>query len=188
MKGMIFIMNNEQNNIEEQKLLKEMKESKIKVLSVEDSLEKLVKEKKSICRFGDGELDIILGKDLGFQKTNPKLAKMLEDVLTTKQDHCFVGIPDAINCLDNITDESRTFWIENMKRVRKVWLKYLRDDMEYLTANVTRLYIRYKDKSNCAKNFATLKSLWKDKDVVICEGKQTRIGVGNDILNECKVN
>lgn len=169
-----------------ERLLKDMKESKIQILGVEDSLKKLVEERKSICRFGDGELDIILGKDLKFQKTDPKLVKMLEKVLMTKQDHCFIGVPDAINTFENITDDSIKFWTENMLRVRDIWLKYLRTDTQYLTANVTRLYIRYKDKSKSAKNFATLKSIWKDKDVVICEGQQTRIGVGNDILDECK--
>lgn len=178
--------NQEFNNNDEKELLKEMQESNIKILSVEESIQKLIKEKKSICRFGDGELDIILGKDLGFQKSNLKLAKMLENILKMKQDHCFIGIPDAINHFDNITDESREFWIKNMERVRKIWLKYLRLDMHYLSANVTRLYIRYKDKSKCVQNFAALKSLWKEREIVICEGEQTRIGVGNDILNEAK--
>lgn len=170
----------------EQKLIEDMKNSKIKILSVEESLKKIKEQKKSICRFGDGELDIILGKSFAFQKSTPKIAKMLEEVLTSKQDFCFIGIPDAINNFDNITEESKNFWIKNMIRVRKIWLKYLNTDTEYLTANLTRLYIRYEDKSNCAKNFETLKSIWKDRDVVICEGEQTRIGVGNDILDGCK--
>ena len=170
----------------EQELLSQMKASNIKILGIEESLEKIASQKKSICRFGDGELDIILGKDLGFQKSTPELAKMLEHVLTEKQDFCYIGVPDAINSFDNITDESRAFWINNMLRVRATWLKYLNEDTEYLTANLTRLYMRYKDKSNCAKNFATLKSIWKDRDVVICEGEQTRLGVGNDLLDGCK--
>lgn len=169
-----------------QKLLKEMKESNIRILSVEESLKKVVDQKKSLCRFGDGELDIILGKSLGFQRSTPELARRLEEVLTTKQDFCCIGIPDAINNFDNITEESLDFWINNMERVRSVWLKYLDPSTEYLTANLTRLYIRYKDKSKCKDNFDKLKSLWKDRDVIICEGAQTRIGVGNDILNGAK--
>lgn len=174
------------NKCLQEELIEEMKKSKIKILSVEESLDKIILEKKSICRFGDGELDVILGKGLGFQESTPEIAKRLEEVLTTKQDFCFVGVPDAINNFDNITEESKEFWIENMLRVRNIWLKYLSPDRVYLTANLTRLYIRYKDKSMCAKNFEKLKSIWKNRDVVICEGEQTRIGVGNDILDGCK--
>lgn len=167
-------------------LLKEMSNSKIEILGVEDSLNKIKREKKSICRFGDGELDIILGRKLGFQEYSSELAKMLEEILKTNQNFCLVGVPDAINNFDNITEESENFWVDNMLRVRDTWLKYLNEDMTYCTANITRLYIRYKDKSNCGKHFSILKSIWKDRDVVICEGDKTRVGIGNDLLGECK--
>jgi len=169
-----------------EELLKEMANSKIKILGIEDSLNKIKNEKKSICRFGDGELDIILGGKIGFQEPNSKLAKILEDILTTNQDFCLVGVPDAINNFDNITEESEEFWTENMLRVRDIWLKYLNEEMTYCTANITRLYIRYKDKSDCGKHFAMLKEIWKNRNVVICEGEKTRAGVGNDMLAECK--
>ena len=167
-------------------LLKEMANSKIKILGIEASLDKIKNAKKSICRFGDGELDIILGGKIGFQEQNNKLARMLEDILKEKQDFCLIGVPDAINNFDNITEESEEFWTKNMLRVRDKWLEYLNEDMEYCTANITRLYIRYKDKSDCGKHFEALNDIWKDRDVVICEGEQTRAGVGNDILDGCK--
>ncbi len=167
-------------------LLNDMKNSKIKILDIDQSLEKIKAENGSICRFGDGELDIILGKDLGFQKYNKELAEMLEAILQEKQNFCFVGVPDAINTFENITEESEEFWAENMLRTRNIWLKYLRTDMTYLTANLTRLYIRYKDKSKCGKHFADLKKIWEGRDLVICEGQQTRLGVGNDLLDNCK--
>jgi len=170
----------------EKQLLEKMKNSNIEILGIEESLRKIAEQKKSVCRFGDGELDIIFGKNLGFQKSTPKLAKMLEDILKEEQDFCCVGVPDAINNFDNITDESRAFWVKNMIENRDRWMNFLNPNMEYLTANLTRLYIRYKDKSNCGKYFELLKSIWKDRDIIICEGEQTRIGVGNDLLNECK--
>lgn len=176
----------EKNTKTKEQLLEEMANSKIKILGIEESLNKIKQEKKSICRFGDGELDIILGGKIGFQKYDEKLAKMLSEILSEKQDFCLVGVPDAINSFYNITEESEEFWTNNMIRVRDTWLKYLNEDMEYCTANITRLYIRYKDKSNCGKYFSMLKDIWKDRDVVICEGEQTRVGVGNDLLSECK--
>lgn len=167
-------------------LLKEMENSKIKILNIENSINKIITERKSIARFGDGELDIILGKDLDFQPYNKELSQRLEEILRSKQDFCLIGIPDVINEFYNLTEESEIFWIKNMDKTRKIWLKYINEDMEYATSNLTRLYIRYKDKSNTGKYFSMLKQIWENRNVIICEGKQTRVGVGNDLLSKCK--
>lgn len=169
-----------------EKLQEEMEKNKINILDIENSLKKIKDERKSISRFGDGELDLIIGKNLKFQEHDEKLAKRLEKILTSKQDFCMIGIPDVINGFYNLTEESETFWIKNMERTRDTWLKYIDKNREYCTANLTRLYIRYKDKSNAGIYFSIMKEIWKDRDVLICEGEQTRVGIGNDLLDGCK--
>lgn len=169
-----------------EKLLETMEKSKINILDIETSLKKIRDEKKSISRFGDGELDLIIGRDLKFQEHNQKLAQRLEEILKSKQDFCMIGIPDTINGFYNLTEESEAFWIKNMERTRDIWLKYIDKDREYCTANLTRLYIRYKDKSNSGIHFSIMKEIWKDRDILICEGEQTRVGIGNDLLDGCK--
>lgn len=168
-----------------EELLKEMEKSNITILGIEESLTK-IKEGKSIARFGDGELDIIIDKDLKFQEHNSKLAERLKGILADNQEFCLIGIPDVINKFENLTFESEAFWIDNMYKTRKTWLKYINDNMEYCTANLTRPYIRHKDRSECGKYFSIIKEIWKDKDVVVCEGEQTGVGVGNDLLEGCK--
>lgn len=167
-------------------LMQDIEKNKIKILDLEESLKKLVDTKKSIARFGDGELDLILGRPLKFQKLDAKLSERLGEILNSKQEKCLIGIPDAINNFENLTEESETFWIKNMCRTRETWLKFLRKDVEYCTANITRLYIRYKDKSKCGEYFDLLKRIWENRDIVICEGEKTRFGVGNDLLSKCK--
>jgi len=169
-----------------QELLQEMEQSKIKILDIEETI-KLIKEKKrSIARFGDGELDIITGGEIGFQSKNETLSRKLEEILKTKQDFCCIGVPDVLNGFENLTEESETFWIKNMNQNRRTWLQYLDKDMTYCTSNLTRLYMRYKDRSNTGRYFSMLKEIWQDRDVVICEGEQTRMGIGNDLLDNCK--
>ena len=163
-----------------------MEKNPINILDIETSLKKIKDERKSISRFGDGELDLIIGRDLKFQEHNEQLSKRLEEILKSKQDFCMIGIPDVINGFYNLTEESEEFWIRNMERTRNTWLKYIDKDREYCTANLTRLYIRYKDKSNSGIYFSIMKDIWKDRDVLICEGEQTRVGVGNDLLDGCK--
>lgn len=170
----------------EKKVIKDMENSKIKILTVEESLKKLLTEKKSICRLSDGEMNIIFNRGIGYQNPDTELAKRLKEILQTKQDFCFVGITEALNRLDNLTDENKEYWINNMYEFREKWLELLNEDMEYLAVQITRPYIRYKDRSMAKTYFKMLKDLWKDRDVIICEGEQTRLGVGNDLLKECK--
>lgn len=169
-----------------QDLLQEMQNSNVKILSIEETIKKIKQEKKSIARFGYGELDIMIGGEIGFQNKNEKLSKKLEEILKEKQDFCLIGVPDLINNLDNLTEESETFWIKHMNKNRAIWLNYLDKDRTYCTSNLTRLYIRYKDRSNSGKYFSMLKEVWENRDVIICEGEQTRMGIGNDLLDKCK--
>ena len=180
-----YQMDNEMLKRKEE-LLQDMQKNKLDIMNIEETINYIKNEKKSISRFGDGELDIIAGGEIGFQSQNKELGQKLKEILCDKQDFCLIGIPDVLNGFDNLTEESERFWIENMEKNRSRWLEYLHKDMKYGTANMTRLYIRYKDRSNTGKYFEMLKSLWDGRDVVICEGEQTRMGVGNDLLDNCK--
>lgn len=165
-------------------LLKIMQKSDIKILTTEQCLQEL-KNGKSIARFGNAELDLIIGKSLSFQEPNPKLTTRLKQILQSEQDFCMIGIPDEINKFENLTEESEHFWIDYMYKTRKIWLKYLHPTMQYCTSNLSRLYIRRKDHSNCEKYFSMIKDIWKDKNVLICESSETKTGIGNDLLSEC---
>lgn len=169
-----------------QDLMQDMQKSPINILSIEDTINEIITKKKSVARFGDGELDIITGGKIGFQRPNKELGDKLEEILSKKQDFCLIGVPDVINGFNNLTEESESFWIKNMHKYRKTWLNYLDKDMTYCNANFTRMYIRYKDRSNVGKYFSMLRQIWNDKDVIICEGEMTRMGIGNDLLDNCK--
>ena len=41
----------------------------------------------------------------------------------------------------------------------------------------------FNDKSNCKYYFQFIKNIWKDKDIVIIEGEESRLGIGNDLFN-----
>lgn len=44
----------------------------------------------------------------------------------------------------------------------------------------------YKDKSGAPRRFARLKQLWQDDDLLIVEGEQSRLGVGNDVFDNAR--
>lgn len=161
-------------------------EKKIQIADVENSLKLLKASEKSLCRFGDGEFDVIHGGQIGFQSPDQLLAKRLDDILKNPIEKCMIAVPDAINTYHNITDESKIFWVNYMYRWHKTWTESLQSDYQYLSTNMTRLYIRYKDKSVCSRYFQLLKDLWDQKDVLIVEGEETRLGAGNDLLSNAR--
>lgn len=168
-----------------EELLQQMKDSKVQILSTEESLNKLL-EGKSIANFGDIEFDFIIGNDVKFQAHDEKLAEKLKEILSSKQDFCQIGIPDEINGFVNLTEESEKFWINNMYENRNTWLEYIHEDMQYCTSNISRIYVRRKDRSHCGRYFSILKNVWKDKNVLICEEEQSKVGVHNDLLDGAK--
>nr|WP_123054648.1 GT-D fold domain-containing glycosyltransferase [Clostridium sp. JN-1] len=66
---------------------------------------------------------------------------------------------------------------------RKNWLKFLSSNIIYLSTNMTRLYIRYENKEKCGIYFSKIRQLWNSRDLIIIEGRKTRFGIGNDLLN-----
>lgn len=167
--------------------IKNFQISSVKIMDIDQTIEEIVRGEKSICRFGDGEMDQILGLKEGFQCPDAKLTEDLKCILSSKPDNCIICAPDAINSLKNLTDASLAFWLTYMKEHREDWLKYLSmDGYKYGTTNVSRCYLRYKNKKNCARWFDKLRAIWNDRDIVIVEGAATRIGVGNDFLDNAK--
>ena len=156
------------------------------ILDNMETVEKILSSNKSLARFGDGELDIINGNKIGFQDSQAKLAERLKEILCSKQKFCLIGVPDVIRNYSGLTDESKKFWISNMYKYRTQWLRYLNKSMKYCSANVTRPYIRLKNKNESKFIFERLKEIWKGKELVIVEGEKTKFGVGNDLLEEAK--
>ena len=132
-----------------------MNKTKINILDIHDSLDILLDKRKSISRFGDGELSIILGGNTRFQKFDQNLSNRLKEILSNNQDFCCIGIPDEINSLNNRIPVEKEFWINYLYVHRKMWLELLNLEKIYLSSNISRPYLRFFDKSRC-KSFLKL--------------------------------
>ena len=44
----------------------------------------------------------------------------------------------------------------------------------------------YKDRTNCSYYFKMIKELWNKRDIVIIEGCESRLGIGNDLFDNAK--
>lgn len=179
-------MNQRELLFKENVLLKEINETKINILDMDTSFDLLLDKRKSLSRFGDGEVTIILRGNTGFQKFDQKLSDKLREIVYNDQDFCYIALPDEINGFDNRIPAKKEYWINYLYSRRKKWLKLFNFGKIYLNTNVSRLYLRFSDKSKCGSYFESFKKLWHNKNVILCEGEFSRVGVNNDLLSNCK--
>ena len=89
----------------------------IKIVSRDKTLNEILYNSKSIARFGDGEFEIIFGKNIRFQKFNETLKKKLLKVINSSFPNLLVGLINLVN----ITDQFWINWIgKNKMKLLKV--------------------------------------------------------------------
>ena len=153
------------------------------VVSAENSIEKIINGNHSVCRYGDGEIALILGGSINFQKANPLLAERLRTILKSNEENLMVCIPDVFSNLDKYTDEFKEFWVNSLKHERLKWYRLINRKSVYYDALLSRFYTSLKDKNTSKNMFEKIKKIWEDKDLLIIEGEHTRMGVGNDLFD-----
>lgn len=157
-----------------------------KVASIDQTIEKIVRDKCSVSRFGDGELLLTDCRAIGFQKGDKKLAERLKEVLVSNEENHLVCISDAFYDLFRYNRKARRFWRTHFYIYGKLWDKYLTTNKLYYNTFLTRPYMDFASKEECGKWFTNLKEIWKDRDIVFIEGEKSRLGVGNDLFDNVK--
>lgn len=151
---------------------------KLKILSLDSTMDELLKSNKSLTRFGDGEIGLMFGKfEVGFQKHNPKLSSRLLEIINNNNENLITCIGEYYNNCESFDIKDESTWLHFVtKTKRELYNAILNFNKIYGNTEVTRN----------SKNVLKFKKLWQDKDVVIVEGEATRIGVGNDLLDNVK--
>ncbi|MDN4166618.1 GT-D fold domain-containing glycosyltransferase [Cytophagales bacterium LB-30] len=158
-----------------------------KVLSIEDTLDEIINNKKSIARFGDGEFLYILDKlNLPFQKYDIVLANYLKELLLSDDEMLLIGLPSGYHGLNGLNREGKVFWRSQISWIYPRLKKYLNLKKQYANASITRLYIEIQDKKRSKILFDKVKLIWEGRDVVLVEGEKSRLGVGNDLFDRAK--
>lgn len=156
-----------------------------KILNFSDTINKIIVEKKSISRYGDGEFKWLLNIEQpgSFEKNSVLLCERLKKVLLEKNQKLMICIPYCLKDNTNYTWPAKAFWEKFLFKFYNRIKEYIKEDCIYGNASISRCYMDYKDKSNCGKNFKLLKRIWENRDVIIVEGENTKFGMNNDFLN-----
>lgn len=157
------------------------------ILSVDEAIHQIVCNGKSLARFGDGEFEMMSGKQRWkFQELDITLSKRLIEVIRCDEPQLMIGIADNYGMLDRY-DLSAAGAIRAYMtpEVRALHQNYLDVNRSYYDAYITRPYIMFEDRMTDAprKRFEQLKTIWENRNVILIEGAQTRFGAGNDLLS-----
>ena len=159
----------------------------ISVMSIDETLDELMKTEKSLIRFGDGEFNIMNGYSIAFQEYNEELARgMKEILLTANQEEMLLCMPEVFKTFRGefpLDYNSEIFWKKELDRYADFFKEYCQSKT-YGSAFISRPYIYSKDKTRAFDQFEKMKQLFEGKDLLIVEGATSRSGVGNDLFDK----
>ncbi len=151
----------------------------------EELLELLISEKKSLSRFGDGELEIMQNRERAwFQKADEKLSKRLREIFYCEDEQIVVALADNFGSLERYTEDAADAIRQYLDQgVREKLMNMIDINRKYYDTYVTRPYLIYRDKSHAEHIFELFKKLWNDRDVLLVEGRYAYNGVRNDLFD-----
>lgn len=154
-----------------------------KVKTIPETIDKILKDGVSICRFGDSELLYIAEKrDLPYQRQNERLRSYFIEILNSNNKNILVGLPIGYCSLENLKTDAKLTWRAIISWTYPKISTYLKKDKQYYNASMTRLYIDYEDTTHSGIWFQKVMQIWENRDIVLIEGEKSRLGVGNDLF------
>lgn len=157
---------------------------KIKILDSLNTLDYVLNNKKSLSRYGDGEFKIILNDgNPNFQKYDRLLAMRLKEVLVSNDERVLISVPLPFINLKGEKRSSKFFWLAFLNKYSENLNQFLNTNYTYGNAGVSRFYLGQTNKEYSKQVFRKFKSIWNDQNILIIEGRYTRLGLGNDLFD-----
>ena len=158
------------------------------IRSSKEAIEEILKKRKSLVRFGDGEFATIAGQIRAKFQTeiDTKLAQRLYEVLRNQEENIVTAIADNYGDLNRYADNNqREIRAYMAPEVRESHMRLLLPGKIYYDAYLSRPYAMYAEKEpeKIQEKFLCIRSLWEKRDCVFIEGEKTRMGVGNDLFD-----
>lgn len=157
-----------------------------KVLTIDETIQKVKINYCSVSRYGDGEMGLINRRSITFQDYTPELGNRLSEILTSNVKGHLVCLPDIFESLDEYKSRTKYFWKRHLSRYLLSWLRNTQSDKIYYNSSMTRPYNAFEDYEKSREWFNALRQIWQGRDIVFIEGYKSRLGVGNDLFDNAR--
>ena len=177
------------------KLLKRKRDA-FNILTSDETINYIVKHQCSVCRYGDGEIDMITCLNEGFDESrksdfqayDERLALRLKQILeegSNKELNLIVCIPYVWKIHRNMTTVAKRFIERSLVNNRRTIFTSINPTCFYGDTNFTRFYMDYRNKDKRAY-IQYCRQIWQGRELCIIEGEQSRLGVGNDLFDNAQ--
>ena len=158
------------------------------IRSAEELMKKVIEDKISLSRFGDGELEIMQQRERPwFQVADAELSARLKEVFRCKDERIIIALSDNFGNLDRYTEVSADGIRKYLSNgIREKLMEAIDMTQVYYDAYVTRPYLMNKDKRYAQRIFEMFKCLWRDRDILLVEGSKSYIGIRKDLFESAK--
>ena len=151
-----------------------------KILSDEETIDYLIKNKFSISRFGDGEFTLINNGSIGFQKANKQLSERLTEILLSDDKNICIALPYGMCHTTSLSNDfgkyfARTFWGANINWI----MKLLNKDKTYFSSGFTIL-------SDSIDKYNHIRQIWENKDITIISGDRVFQKIEFNVFDNAK--
>ncbi len=151
-----------------------------KILSDEETIDYLIKNKFSISRFGDGEFTLINNGSIGFQKANKQLSERLTEILLSDDKNICIALPYGMCHTTSLSNDfgkyfARTFWGANINWI----MKLLNKDKTYFSTGFTIL-------PDSIDKYNHIRQIWENKDITIISGDRVFQKIEFNVFDNAK--
>lgn len=183
----IYVLKSVPEYIKSKKKNKKQRYKTIKFYTDDETVDEIINNRKSLSRFGDGEFMWMTGESLNsYQDYSEKFAEDLRKAFQNKNKNLLIGIPYGIFDSRKCNWYAKMHWSIIKSDFYSRLERFIDFNRVYSNASITRPYIDYHDYEYSTRAFRNLKRIWNKKEIVIVEGKKTKLGMGNDLFNNAK--
>ncbi len=159
----------------------------IKILSENQTIDRIILNHCSIARFGDGELRVIFNEGNGFQDPNQELGQRLKEILFTQESKCLICLPRSMVALNGLNFKAKRFWASLMYEYRDRLKELFKDKKRTFGDSLfTRFYMDRVDKVTSQNQIEKIMTIWEGRELLIVEGETSRLGVGNELFSKVR--
>lgn len=116
-------------------------EEVLKILTIEQTIDLLLEEKHSFCRFGDADMEVMMGHDCLYQEYDPRLAEIMIECLQKQNPNYLVGINyHYFHSSKALNPVNRKFYLVGISKYRRYLLDNCNRERTYLAAAFNQVY------------------------------------------------
>lgn len=164
--------------------IRKYRKKKYKFLSDEETINRIINDRCSLTRYGDGEFKwMMMVKQNSFQNNREDLTRDLFEVINSNNPKLLIGIPHTLNHVSGYNLVGKYYWNYFICKYYDKVSKFLDKNRVYSDAMITRPYMDYKNKKLHIKNFSLFKKVWDKRNIILLEGDNSFWGLGSDLLD-----